>query len=240
MNCLLLLTLVRRSKEQLVFDDKESKSISDAHVFIINCLNAVSTILSSFTAFTAKQTESISNEMDHLLDLFVQFETRALLQEIGFYEKLLLLKSKQQSLASAASSSATAASTMEGLESETMKNLMHKFYNSLFNIEPVGLVNAKNSGNAASNNNSSNVSGGNASSQASNNGSGSFLERTNKQCERLMNIKLKKYAKNNISKELLEAYSTLYKAIHAPENGYANAQEIAFHTPQKIQNLLDI
>jgi len=187
-------------------DEKESKDISDAHVFLINCYHAVSSSLATFTNFTSRQTEMISNEMDHTVHLLVEFETRVLLQNINFWDKIQLIKQLQQQQQQ--DQPATISGSNNLLDADTMKTVIHKFYSALFQMD------AKQDF--------------------------SLLERANKQCDRLQNLKLRKYAKNNIAKELVEAYTLLYRHVHAPQNNYANASEIAFHTPEKIQNLIDI
>lgn len=61
-----------------------------------------------------------------------------------------------------------------------------------------------------------------------------------KLCDRINSTRLKNYARNAFSKDVAMNYATIYRTIYNPEHGYANPQEIAQHSIETVQNVLEV
>lgn len=60
------------------------------------------------------------------------------------------------------------------------------------------------------------------------------------QCDRLLNSELRNGARMNVIQQVLEAYRTIFDAVHKSENGYVNASTMFSYNPEQLKTILQV
>ena len=112
-----------------------ARSISDVHVFVINCYFLMQNALGNFT-FTTRKVEQIVSTMDKHVELFIEHLSDSLLTQCGIAEKIALIRSHSgsSSTTTTATTATTPLSQVPGLEQATLAEFLQKFYGDLFSL----------------------------------------------------------------------------------------------------------
>ncbi|GJD11925.1 Conserved oligomeric Golgi complex subunit 6 [Galdieria sulphuraria] len=116
----------------------------NSKVFIINCLESVRVPLTKYR-FAATKVESITREIDHHLDLYVEDVTKASLEQSGLLEKILRLESLSLK------ESTVYIASVPGMDAESIAIALKNFYMSILSgLEIEKLLNPSSSGKLSS------------------------------------------------------------------------------------------
>lgn len=139
-----ILSFVIEQLKNFLFELSQQLDSLNSKVFIINCLESIRFPLTKYR-FAATKVESITKEIDHYLDLYVEDITKFSLEQSGLLEKILRLES-----ISSQDSERRVAFT-PGMDAESIAIVLKNFYMSIVSgVEVEYLLNPPSTGKLAS------------------------------------------------------------------------------------------